>query len=132
MSPPRARSAAVREIDVRARPRCAEERAAAVDCSSEELDGVAQRCEREGLRVLGLRFHGDRLSPSARFRTLEARLGNGFVAIELDAMHGHPDGPLPFRHSVLTEDLIDEPGEPSRVALERVLALFREKLLGVS
>jgi hypothetical protein len=34
---------------------------------------------------------------------------------------------------VLTTALIDEPGEPTRDALERVLALFRGKLLpGVS
>jgi hypothetical protein len=31
---------------------------------------------------------------------------------------------------VLTGDLIDEPGQPTRAALDQVLALFRSKLLG--
>ena len=32
-------------------------------------------------------------------------------------------------HSVLTEHLIDEPGQPTRDALEQVLDLFRSRLL---
>jgi hypothetical protein len=31
-------------------------------------------------------------------------------------------------HSVLTTDLVDREGHPTRAALERVLGLFREKL----
>lgn len=100
-----------------------------VDCSSEELAIVRGRCEREGLRVLGLRFHGDPNVPAERFAHLRAQLGEGFVAIELRQEDGHPAGPLPRRHSVLTADLIDEPGEPTREALDRVLALFTTKLL---
>jgi hypothetical protein len=30
---------------------------------------------------------------------------------------------------VLTEHLIDQPGQPTRVALDQVLDLFRERLL---
>ncbi len=32
-------------------------------------------------------------------------------------------------HSVLTEHLIDEPGQPTRAALDQVLDLFRNRLL---
>jgi hypothetical protein len=32
-------------------------------------------------------------------------------------------------HSPLTEHLIDEPGQPTRAALDEVLDLFRRKLL---
>jgi hypothetical protein len=51
------------------------------------------------------------------------------VSIELDQSDGHPDGPIGHRHSVLTGDLIDEAGEPTRDALDTVMALFRSKLL---
>ncbi len=101
----------------------------AVDCDDAALDAVAGRCAREGLRVLGLRFRGDRYVPEERFASLRARLGDGFVAVELEQADGHPEGPMPWRHSVLTGDLVDAPGEPTREALEKVLALFREKLL---
>jgi hypothetical protein len=101
-----------------------------IDCEPEELARVKSRCANEGLRVLGLRFRRDPFVPEERFRFLKEQLGDGFIAIELPPASRHPDGPLPNAHSVLTADLIDEPGEPTRAALEQVLALFRDKLLG--
>jgi dienelactone hydrolase len=101
----------------------------AIDCSPGELDQVAERCRRDGLQVLGLRFDGDPFVPAERFAALRERLGDGFIAVELEQSDGHPAGPLPNHHSVLTVDLIDEPGEPTRVALDRVLDLLRAKLL---
>jgi len=101
----------------------------AIDCSPADLDVVARRCDREGLRVLGLRFDGDPFVPAERFAFLKERLGDGFVAVELRQSDGNPDGPLPWRHSVLTGDLVDDVGAPTRVALDRVLELLRGKLL---
>jgi dienelactone hydrolase len=101
----------------------------AIDCHPDDLAMIARRCEREQLTILGLRFRGDPLVPDERFELLRRRLGDGFVAIELEQSDGHPGGPLLRRHSVLTADLVDEPGEPTRVALERVLDLLRAKLL---
>jgi dienelactone hydrolase len=100
-----------------------------IDCSPADLDVVAGRCANEGLQVLGLRFHGDTFSPPERFEFLRERLGDGFVSVELSQDDGHPDSPLPFHHSVLTGDLIDAPGEPTRDALEQVMNLFTTKLL---
>ena len=103
--------------------------AAAIDCSGATLNRVAERCARDGLRVLGLRFLNDPLVPAARFDMLRERLGDGFVAVELEQTTGHPDGPMPHRHCVLTEDLVDASGEPTYAALQQVLDPFREKLL---
>jgi dienelactone hydrolase len=100
-----------------------------IDCSDQDLDVVAGRCARDGLRVLGLRFDGDPLCPGQRFAFLRERLGDGFVAVELRQQDGHLQGPLRFRHSVLTLDLIDEPGEPTRAALDQVLDLLAGRLL---
>lgn len=100
-----------------------------IDCGEPELAVVADRCAREGLRVLGLRFNGDPLAPAERFQFLRDRLGDGFVAVELEQTDGHPAELLKRHHSVLTGGLIDEPGEPTRAALDQVLALFRRKLL---
>ena len=68
--------------------------------------------------------------PAERFAFLRKRLGDGFVAVELDQADGNPAEVLKKHHSVLTGGLIDEPGEPTRDALDQVLALFRSKLLG--
>jgi dienelactone hydrolase len=100
-----------------------------VDTSDADLAIVKQRCDTEGLRVLGLRFDGDPFVPRERFGFLKERLGDGFVAVELRQEDGHPDGELAKSHSVLTGDLVDEPGEPTRAALDRVLDLFRRRLV---
>lgn len=101
-----------------------------IDCSPEDLARVADRCAREGLQVLGLRFRGDPIVPGSRFAFLREKLGDNFIAVELEQRQGHPRNPLPRHHSVLTLSLIDEPGEPTRMALDQVLTLFQTKLLG--
>jgi hypothetical protein len=67
------------------------------------------------------------MSPRKRFDYLRKELGDAFVAIEIDDEAAGPS-PMP-PHSALTEHLIDEPGQPTRAALDEVLDLFRRKLL---
>ncbi len=98
--------------------------------SDSDLAIVKQRCAGEGLCVLGLRFSGDKAAPPERFARLAAELGDNFVAVEIDSSPGNPEGYRKGAHSVLTEDLIDEAGSASKDALDRVLNLFRERLLG--
>ncbi len=100
-----------------------------IDCGPDELGRVADRCAREGLQVVGLRFRGDPLVPAERFAFLRERLGDGFVAVELEQRDGNPAELLKKHHSVLTGGLIDAPGEPTRAALDRVLELLRRRLL---
>ncbi|MEU8912977.1 dienelactone hydrolase family protein [Streptomyces nigrescens] len=102
-------------------------RGGTTDISAEELATVRGRCEREGLRVMGLRFRGDRLVPGDRFAFLRRELGEAFTAVELDDSAARPDAVQP-PHSVLTEHLIDAPGQPTRAALDEVLDLFRTRL----
>jgi dienelactone hydrolase len=101
---------------------------ASIDCSPDDLDRVRQRCAAEGLTVLGLRFAGDRLSPAARFRTLREQLGEAFVAVELPDAAANPHARL-APHSVLTEHLVDRPGEPTRDVLDQVLGFLAARLL---
>ena len=98
--------------------------------SDEDLARVKARCAAEPeLRLLGLRFSNDRLSPPERFQQLSDELGDSFVAVEIDSSPGNQWGNRKAAHSVLTEDLKDEAGHPTRDALDQVMALFREKLL---
>jgi dienelactone hydrolase len=82
----------------------------------------------DGLCVLGLRFSEDRGSPPERFATLRRELGDSFEAIEIDSSPGNAHGIRKNAHSVLTVDLVDTPGHPTRAALDRVLAFFAERL----
>ena len=99
-----------------------------IDISPDELATVKGRCAAGDLTVLGLRFEGDKLSPPQRFRWLREQLGDAFTAIEIPDSAARPESPMP-PHSVLTEHLIDAPGEPTRAALDEVLDLFRRRLL---
>jgi dienelactone hydrolase len=99
--------------------------------SEEDLARVKERCAaEEDLCLLGLRFSHDRLSPPERFKRLREELGDKFVAVEIDSSTGNEWGNRRAAHSVLTEDFVDEPGHPTREALDKVLDLFRLKLLG--
>jgi hypothetical protein len=82
----------------------------------------------EGQCVLGLRFTGDKTSPGDRFQRLRDELGDRFLAVEIDSSPGNAHGIRKGAHSVLTEDLVDEPGHPTRDALDQTLAFFRERL----
>lgn len=98
--------------------------------SPDDLTKVQDRLAAEPeLCVLGLRFTGDKLVPKARFDHLRQALGDRFVAVEIDSSPGNPHGNPRTAHSVLTVHLVDEPGHPTRDALEQVLDLFRTKLL---
>jgi dienelactone hydrolase len=103
------------------------ERKAALHISPEELDNLKTRCAK-GDKLLGLRFKGDVTSPGARFETLRRELGDAFEGIEIDDKYANPKSPEPRPHSVLTEDLIDEDGQPTKEAAKRVIAFFVERL----
>ena len=99
-----------------------------IDCSPRDLSIVKQRCDAEGLQVLGLRFKSDRFVPGERFDFLREQLGDAFVCVELEDVDANPESQMK-PHSVLTEHLIDQEGTPTRAALDQVLELFRSKLL---
>ena len=104
-------------------------RKADLGLSDADLMAVRDRVDSDDICVLGLRFTGDKLSPPERFATLRRLLGDRFVGVEIDSSPGNEWGHPTIAHSVLTTDLVDTPGTPTHDALEKVLALFREKLL---
>lgn len=95
--------------------------------SADDLVRVRERCA-AGTSVMGLRFTGDWMAPGARFERLREELGDRFIAIEIDSSRQNPHGIPRTAHSVLTRHLVDEPGHPTREALDRVIAFFRERL----
>jgi len=103
-------------------------RKASVGISDADFERVKERAA-QGACVLGLRFSADPAVPPERFETLRRELGDAFIAVEIDSSRGNPHGIKKRAHSVLTLDLVDEPGHPTRAALEQVLAFLQERLL---
>lgn len=95
-------------------------RKAALHVSATELDLAKAR----EIPVLGLRFDSDPACPAERFDRLRLEFGDNFEAIEIPARHAATK----MRHSVLTNDLIDEAGQPTAAARDRVLAFLTEQL----
>ena len=102
---------------------CSHRRAESIGMSRGEIDCVKQRCDRESLSVLALRFKGDKSVPDARFRTYEREFKSHLEAIELDPTDAVPTSKRP--HSVLTIDM-NENG-PTKLAEQRTIAFLKER-----
>lgn len=98
-----------------------------IDISPTDLAKVQARVQDEGLKVLGYRFDGDKLCRPARFKALKTALGGAFVCKSFKDSDGNPDGRKP-PHSVFTGDLIDAAGQPTRKAVDEVIAHFKAVL----
>ncbi len=103
---------------------------AALDISPADLAVVKARTA-DGLCIRGYRFDGDTLSRPERFATLRREFGPAFTGVELPDASGNPAG---FRsqgkppHSVVTGDLVDTAGEPTRAAADEIIAFFKSAL----
>ena len=107
---------------------------AGLEIAPAELRAVKERLDREGLTVLAYRFKGDQFCRAERFAAYSAALGERFIGREL------PDGAantdvapfftkyVPFPHSVVTQHLIDEAGQPTIAARDEILAFFAMRL----
>ena len=107
-------------------------RPAAIDISPSDLARVQART-RDGLQLRGYRFEGDTICRASRFHTLRTAFGAAFAGTELPDSAANPagmkaQGKAP--HCVFTGDLIDAPGQPTRRAVDEVIAFFRKALLG--
>jgi dienelactone hydrolase len=100
----------------------------ALHVSDDELACIKRRVQVGETQVLGLRYHGDPLCPPERFERLREELGEGFESIELEQRDRNPKSSAPVAHSVLTMELVDEEGHPTRRALDRVLSFFDQQL----
>jgi dienelactone hydrolase len=98
-----------------------------VGIDAADLARVKERAA-DGHCLLGLRFTGDPVVPGARFETLRRELGDGFISVEIDSSSSNQWDIPKSAHSVLTEHLVDEPGHPTRAALDQVLEFFTERL----
>jgi dienelactone hydrolase len=104
---------------------------AALDISTSELDVVKKRAATGDFSVRGYRFEGDTFCRPERFATLRREVGDAFVATELPDACGNPEGRKAQGkppHGVLTADLIDKDGEPTRRAVDELIAFFHQKL----
>ncbi len=93
--------------------------------SDSDLERVA---ERQDLCVLALRFTGDLFVPPERFAHLREALGDRVVTVEIESHKGNAHGIPRSAHSVVTEHLVDEPGHPTKEALDQVLTFFHDRL----
>jgi dienelactone hydrolase len=103
-------------------------RARSLGLSDADLARVKERVANDDLCVLGLRFSKDRAVPDARWARYREELGDNFIGVDIDSSAGNPHGIKRIAHSVLTEHFVDQPGHPTKDALDRVLAFLREKL----
>jgi dienelactone hydrolase len=107
---------------------------AGLEIAPEELRAVKERLDRENLTVLAYRFAGDRICRAERFAAYAEVLGDRFIGKTLpdDAANGEVSPffakHVPYPHSVVTQHLIDEAGQPTMAARDEILAFFAARL----
>ncbi|HEX8395046.1 MAG TPA: dienelactone hydrolase family protein [Longimicrobium sp.] len=111
---------------------------AGLEISPDELRAVRERLDRDGLTVRAYRFAGDRFCTAERFAAYQAALGERFEPRVLpDAAANLADVPpffarhVPTPHSVVTVHLADGAGEPTRAAVDEIIAFFHQRLSAV-
>ena len=97
---------------------------AALGLDEDDLRAIKDR----DIGVMALRFTGDRNCPAERFETLRREFGDRFVGIEIDSSPGNAAGLPKHAHAVLTLELSEEEGHPTKAALDRVIAFLGERL----
>jgi dienelactone hydrolase len=107
---------------------------AGLEISPEDLQAVKTRLDSEQLTVLGYRFEGDQICRKERFAAYKHALGERFVSRTLPDSAANKDVHPFFKqhvnypHSVVTQHLIDEAGQPTVEARDEILAFFRARL----
>ena len=84
--------------------------------------------------MLAYRFRGDKICRAERFAAYATALGDRFIGRELPDEAANGDvSPffaklVPFPHSVVTQHLINEAGQPTLAARDEILAFFARRL----
>ena len=102
---------------------------AGLHIAPEELQAIKTRMVAEDLTVLAYRFAGDSYCKAARFDAYQAALGDRFVPTVLNDGDAAPDAISTNPHSVVTQHLIDEAGQPTRQAVDDIIAFFIRRLI---
>jgi len=107
---------------------------AGLEIAPDELKAVRERLDREDLTVLAYRFEGDQICRAERFAAYEQALGDRFQGRTLPDSAANADvAPffarhVNYPHSVVTQHLIDEAGQPTVSARDEILAFFARRL----
>lgn len=107
---------------------------AGLEISPDDLKTVKERLDRDDLTVLAYRFAGDRICRAERFAAYAEALGERFIGRTLPDEAANRDvAPffakhVPYPHSVVTQHLIDEAGQPTIAARDEILAFFTTRL----
>jgi dienelactone hydrolase len=107
---------------------------AGIEIAPDEVKAVRERLDREDLTVMAYRFESDKFCTAQRFAAYAEALGDRFIGRVLPDSAANTDvAPFFARyvttpHSVVTQHLIDEAGQPTIAARDEILAFFTHRL----
>lgn len=93
-----------------------------------ELAAAKKRAEDDTIQILGLRFEDDPFCPPGRFETMEKEFGKNFIRFDIDRSLYAAHDIKAKAHSVLTIDYNDKADHPTRLAYEKMIDFFKERL----
>jgi dienelactone hydrolase len=102
---------------------------ASMGCSEDDFQFACLRSKKEKIPVLGFKFSNDILSSNDKFQLLKFNLGELFIDSTIDSSLGNQYN-IPFHsHSVFTVHYNDSTGHPTRVAFEKLVKFYKERLI---
>ncbi|MFD5698288.1 dienelactone hydrolase family protein [Streptomyces lasiicapitis] len=105
-----------------------------LEIGADDATALAERVQRDGLKVLGYRFENDKWCTGQRFAAYRALFGDAFDGRVLPDEAANTNPPPFFRdivgcaHSVVTAHLVDQDGHPTAQARDEILAFLNERL----
>ena len=96
--------------------------------SPEDLQQIRARMDEEDLTALAYRFEGDAFCRKERWSDYERALGDRIVLRTLPDSAANPRSAMSNPHSVVTQHLVDEAGQPTRAAVDEILKFFADRL----
>lgn len=93
-----------------------------------DLAAAKKRATENDVQVLGLRFENDPFCPPERFKTMEKEFGKDFIRFDIDQSLYAEHKIRNKAHAVLSIDYSDKPEHPTRLAYEKMLGFFADRL----
>ena len=107
---------------------------AEIEMSAADAVAVARRLKEDDLTARAYRFEGDHFCQPARFAKYQRIFGSRFEARSIPDSAANPDTAPFFRahirtpHSIVTQNLIDKDGEPTRAVLDEIIEFLHLRL----
>ena len=98
-------------------------------CSPSDLEKAVNRCHKEDINLLCFRFSNDPIAPAEKIETIREKFTTKSDITTIDSSPGNSHNIVESADAVFTFNFSDVTNHPTRLALDKVIAYYKEKLM---